>query len=52
MGNNFLKKLKKNLLKFQKFGEEKNFERIKQTLVRLYIHQDTYYNVKLLIRIR
>lgn len=43
-GNEFLEQNDINLLKFQKFGEEKNFEKIKKTLERLNIHQDTYYN--------
>lgn len=43
-GNKFLEENDENLLEFQKFGEEKNFEKIKKTLERLNIHQDTYFN--------
>jgi arginyl-tRNA synthetase len=43
-GSDLIEQTDENLLKFQKFGEEKNFEKIKKTLIKLNIHQDTYYN--------
>jgi arginyl-tRNA synthetase len=39
-----LEQNEENLLIFQKFGEEINFENIKKTLIRLNIHQDSYFN--------
>lgn len=52
IANNFNDKYKgqffeqndENLLLFQKFGEEINFKNIKETLTRLNIYQDTYFN--------
>lgn len=40
----FFEQNDENLLLFQKFGEEINFKNIKETLTRLNIFQDTYFN--------